>query len=176
LNSHAATRLFPRHPLVLNSTTLRELKVNTTTRQLLVHFRVRIESVINTTLLLLIEHHLQDLASILLGAQSLADNLNGENEVGEDRVVDGSECSGTGALLSEGGARAVGALGAGQNAARGEDQDVAVGELLLELTGESVLVNDNSIIPNGLIWRVERGKPTSAAHGGSPAGKERGQR
>jgi hypothetical protein len=151
LNSHAATRLFPRHPLVLNSTTLRELKVNTTTRQLLVHFRVRIESVINTTLLLLIEHHLQDLASILLGAQSLADNLNGENEVGEDRVV-------------------------GQNAARGEDQDVAVGELLLELTGESVLVNDNSIIPNGLIWRVERGKPTSAAHGGSPAGKERGQR
>ena len=92
---------------------------------------------INTTLLLLIEHHLQDLASILLGAQPLADNLNGKNEVGEDRVVDGSECSGTGTLLSERGARAVGALGAGKDAARGEDQDVAVGELLLELTGEA---------------------------------------
>jgi hypothetical protein len=53
--------------------------------------------------------------------------------------VHGSECSGTGAFLRERGARAVGALGAGQDAARGEDQDVAVGELLLELTGESAL-------------------------------------
>ena len=131
--------------LVLNRATLRELKVNTTTRQLLVHLRVRIESVINTTLLLLIEHHLQDLVSILLGAQPLADNLNGKNEVGEDRVVDGSECSGTGTLLSERGARAVGALGAGQNAARGEDQDVAVGELLLELTGETGTLTLDSV-------------------------------
>jgi hypothetical protein len=125
--------------LVLNSSTLRELKVNTTTRQLLVHLRVSIESVIHTTLLLLIEHNLQDLAPILLGAQSLADDLDGVDEVGEDGVVDGSECSGTGAFLRERGARAVGALGAGQDAARGEDQDVAVGELLLELTGESAL-------------------------------------
>jgi hypothetical protein len=51
--------------------------------------------------------------------------------------VHGSECSGTGAFLRERGARAVGALGAGEDAARGEDQDVAIGELLLELTGES---------------------------------------
>jgi hypothetical protein len=137
---------------------LRELKVNTTTRQLLVYLRVRIESVINTTLLLFIEHHLQDLASILLGAQSLADNLNGENEVGKDGVVDSSECSGTGALLGERGARAVGALGAGKDAARGEDQDVAVGELLLELTGESALVSNNSSSQVQLIWRVGKGK------------------
>ena len=164
MNSHAATRLFPRHPLVLNSTTLRELKVNTTTRQLLVHLRVRIESVINTTLLLLIEHHLQDLASILLGAQPLADNLNGKNEVGEDRVVDGSECSGTGTLLSERGARAVGALGAGQNAARGEDQDVAVGELLLELTGESDFVSNNSIIPNTIDLESGKGENLPLLH------------
>ena len=119
---------------------------------------------INTTLLLLIEHHLQDLASILLSAQSLADNLNRENEVGEDRVVDGSECSGTGALLSERGARAVGALGAGQNAARGEDQDVAVGELLLELTGESVLVSNNSIIPNTIDFESGKGENLPLLH------------
>jgi len=132
------SKTFPPH-LVLNSSTLRELKVNTTTRQLLVHLGVSIESVVHTTLLLLIEHNLQDLASILLGAQSLADNLDGVDEVGEDGIVDGGQGSGAGALLRERGARAVGALGAGENAARGEDQDVAVGELLLELTGESLL-------------------------------------
>jgi hypothetical protein len=76
-------------PLVLNSSTLRELKVNTTTRQLLVHLGISIKSVIHTTLLLLIEHNLQDLASILLGPQSLADDLDGVDEVGEDGVVDG---------------------------------------------------------------------------------------
>ena len=125
--------------LVLNRATLRELKVNTTARQLLVHLGVGIKSVIHTTLLLLVEHNLQDLASILLGPQSLADDLNGEDEVGEDRVVDSGQCSGAGTLLGERGARAVGALGAGKDAARGEDQDVAVGELLLELTGESAI-------------------------------------
>jgi len=169
--------------LVLHSSTLRELKVNTTTRQLLVHLRVSIESVIHTTLLLLIEHNLQDLASILLGAQPLADDLDGVDEVGEDGVVHGSECSGTGAFLRERGARAVGALGAGEDAARGEDQDVAVGELLLELTGESALwsVSNLHIPICNLSWEGERegegeGGHTSAARGGNPARKERGQR
>ena len=120
---------------------MRKLKVNTTASQLLVHLGVSIESVVNTTLLLLIENNLQDLAAIFLGAETLADDLDGEDEVSENGVVDGGECSGTGALLRERCARAVGALGAGKNAARGEDQDVAVGELLLELTGESAVVS-----------------------------------
>ena len=120
---------------------MRELKVNTTASQLLVHLGVSIESVINTTFLLLIENDLQDLAAIFLGAETFADDLNGEDEIGEDCVVDGGECSGTRALLRERCARAVGALGAGENAARSEDQDVAVGELLLELTGESAVVS-----------------------------------
>jgi len=51
--------------------------------------------------------------------------------------VNGSESARTGALLLLGVARAGGALGAGENAARGEDQDMAVGELLLELAGEA---------------------------------------
>jgi hypothetical protein len=118
---------------------LRELKVNTTTRQLLVHLRVSIESVIHTTLLLLIEHNLQDLASILLGAQPLADDLDGVDEVGEDGVVDGSECARAWALLLLRCAAAVGALGTGEDAAGGDDEDVAVRELLLELTGETVI-------------------------------------
>lgn len=160
------------HPLVFNSSALRELKVNTTAGQLLVHLRVSIESVIHTTLLLLIEHNLQDFASILLGAQSLADDLNRIDQVGKDGVVDGSESSGTGALLSEGGARAGGALGTGENAARGKNQDMAVGELLLELTGESVVIS----IPCLLKLEGARGSITSAARGGNPARKERGQR
>jgi hypothetical protein len=53
--------------------------------------------------------------------------------------VDGSECAGTWALLGLGSAGAVGALWAWENAAGCEDQDVAVGELLLELTGEAIV-------------------------------------
>lgn len=51
--------------------------------------------------------------------------------------MDSSESTAAGTLLGLGVARAGGALGAGQDAAGGQDQDVAVGELLLELTGEA---------------------------------------
>jgi hypothetical protein len=51
--------------------------------------------------------------------------------------VDSGESPGLGTLLGLVGARAVGALGAGENAAGSNDQDVAVRELLLELTGET---------------------------------------
>jgi len=118
---------------------LRELKAYTSSSQLLVDLRVSIESVINTSLLLLIENNLQDLAAVLLGSETLADNLNGVNEIGEDGVVYSGECSRTRTLLSERSAGTVASLGAGENTARGEDQDVAVGELLLELTGETLL-------------------------------------
>lgn len=48
------------------------------------------------------------------------------------------------ALLGLGGAGAVGTLGAGKDATRSNDQDVAVRELLLELTGEAVRVRGRS--------------------------------
>jgi hypothetical protein len=51
--------------------------------------------------------------------------------------VDSSESSRTGSLLLLGVAGAGRSLGAGEDAARGEDQDMAVGELLLELTGQA---------------------------------------
>ena len=54
--------------------------------------------------------------------------------------MDSGECSGTRTLLGLGSTRAVGALWAGKNAASGEDEDVAVREFLLELTGETVVV------------------------------------
>ena len=52
--------------------------------------------------------------------------------------MDGGECSGTGSLLCLAGSGAVGSLGAGKDTAGGEDEYVTVGELLLELTGETV--------------------------------------
>jgi len=95
--------------------------------------------VINTALLLLIQDNLQQLAAIFLGAETLADNLNRVNQIGEDGVMDGGQCSGTRTLLGLRGSGAVGALGAGKDAAGGEDENVSVGELLLELTGEALL-------------------------------------
>jgi hypothetical protein len=59
--------------------------------------------------------------------------------------VDSGESPGLGTLLGLVGARAVGALGAGENAAGSNDQDVAVRELLLELTGETLL----GLVPSG---------------------------
>ena len=51
--------------------------------------------------------------------------------------MNSSQSSRTGTLLLLGVAGAGGTLGAGQDTARGQDQDVAVGELLLELTREA---------------------------------------
>jgi hypothetical protein len=94
--------------------------------------------VINTSLLLLIENNLQDLGAIFLCTEALADDLDGVHEVGQDGIVHSGEGSRTGTLLGLRSAGAVAALWAGENAARGEDQDMAVGELLLELTGETI--------------------------------------
>ena len=51
----------------------------------------------------------------------------------------GGECAGSRALLGLRCAAAVAALRTRQDAARGDDQDVAVGELLLELAGEAAI-------------------------------------
>lgn len=125
--------------LVVGGTSLGELEDDATASEAAVDLGVGVEAVVNTTTLLLVEDDLEGLGVVLLGAEALADNLDGVDEVGKDGVVDGSQSARTGALLLLGVARAVGALGAGENAARGQDEDVAVGELLLELTGEALL-------------------------------------
>ena len=51
--------------------------------------------------------------------------------------MDGGECARAWTLLRLAGAAAVAALWAGQDAAGGDDEDVAVGELLLELASEA---------------------------------------
>lgn len=123
--------------LVVGGTALRELEVDVAASQTSVDLRVGVEAVVNTTALLLVEDDLEKLGAVLLGADALADNLNGVGEILEDGVVDSSESSRTGSLLLLGVAGAGRSLGAGEDAARGEDQDMAVGELLLELTGQA---------------------------------------
>ncbi len=76
--------------------------------------------------------------------------------------------------MGERGAGAVAALGAGENTAGGEDQDVTVGELLLELTGETVVVMSVEFFPRTR-WSKKEGR-TVAALGGNLEGMGRGQR
>lgn len=127
-----------RARLELGAGGLGELEGDTAAGQLAVDLGVGVQAVVDTATLLLVEDDLEVLGAVLLGAEALADDLDGEDEVGEDGVVDGGQGAGAGALLLLGVARAGRSLGAGQDAARGEDQDVAVGELLLQLTGQAV--------------------------------------
>lgn len=124
--------------LVVGSRALGELEVDGLASEALVDLRVGVQPVVDTTTLLLVENNLQQLGAILLGAETLANDLDGVDEVGEDVVVDSGKSPGSRALLGLGVARAVGTLGAGENAAGSNDQHVAVGELLLELTGEAI--------------------------------------
>lgn len=123
--------------LVVGLLALRELEVDALAGEALVDLAVGVEPVVDAATLLLIENDLEDLAAVLAGTETLANNLDGEDEVGQDGVVDSSESPGLGTLLGLRSAGAVGTLGAGENAAGSNDQDVAVGELLLELTGEA---------------------------------------
>jgi hypothetical protein len=122
---------------VVGGRALGELEVDGLAGEALVDLGVGVEPVVDATTLLLVEHNLEELGAILLGAQTLANNLDGVDEVGEDVVVDGGQSPRAGTLLGLGGARAVGALGTGQDAAGSDQENVAVGELLLELTGEA---------------------------------------
>lgn len=128
-----------RLTLVFGSASLGELEGDGAARQSSVDLGVGVQSVVDATALLLVQDDLQQLAVILLGPQTLADNLDRVDKVAEDSVVDGSQSPRAGPLLLLGVARAGGALGARQDAARGKDQDVAVGKFLLELTGEAVV-------------------------------------
>lgn len=126
---------------------LRELKVDTLSGQTLVDLGVCVETVVDAATLLLVEQDLENLGAVLLGAHALADNLHGVDKIGEDGIVDSGQRARTWALLGLRGAAAVGALGAWENTARGDDDDVTVGELLLEFTGEA-----ESNVRNGESW------------------------
>ena len=90
---------------------------------------------IHTSPLLLIQYYFQDLAPILLRACPFPDNLNRVYQVREDGFVDSGERAAARALLRLRGTAAVRAFGAGEDAAGGEEDDLAVGEFLFEFAG-----------------------------------------
>lgn len=124
--------------LVVGDSGLGELKSDTAAGELAVDLGVGVEAVVDTAALLLVEDDLEDLVAVLPVAEALADDLDGVDEVGEDGVVNGGQGAAVGALLLLGVAGAAGALRAGEDAAGGQEDDVPLGELLLELTGEAV--------------------------------------
>jgi len=137
LHQHTHISLSPS--LVFTLSADWELKRHTPSSQLPVHITVCVESVVNTTPLLLVQDDLHQLAAVLAGTDTLSDDLDWVDDIGEDGVVDGGECSRSWALLGLGCAGTVGTFWAGEDAALGKDDDVAVGELLFEFTGQSLL-------------------------------------
>lgn len=128
--------LAPQH-LVLALGADGELEANAAAGQFSVDLAVGVESVVNTTALLLVKDDLQHLAAVLLGADTLANNLDWVDNIGKDGVVDSSQSSGSWSLLSLGGSGSVGSLGAGKDTALSQEENVSVRELLLEFTGQS---------------------------------------
>lgn len=136
-DSHVQSPLCSR--LVLSTTAHWELEVAGSASQLAVDLRVSIESVVDTTSLLLVQHNLQNLAAVLLGSHSLADNLNWVDDVSQNGIVDSSQSSGSRSLLCLAGSGSVGSLWPWQDTSRGEEDDVSVAELLLKFSGKSLL-------------------------------------
>lgn len=125
--------------LVFSGTALGEFENNAATSQSSVDLAVSIQTVVNTTTLLLVKNDLDGLAAVLLGADTLSDNLNRVDDIGQDGVVHSSQSTRTGTLLSESVSGADGTLGARKDTARSDDDNVAVRELLLELTSQSAV-------------------------------------
>ena len=129
----------PLYPnLILCRPPHRKLKPNPPPRQLPINLTISIKSIIHSPPLLLIQHDLHNLTPILPCPSPLAHNLNGENQIPQDGVVDGRQCAAAWAFLRLRGPRSVGAFWAREDAATGEDEDVAVGEFLFKFAGEAV--------------------------------------
>jgi len=86
--------------------------------------------------------------------------------------MDSGEGTRTWTLLSLRSAAAVGALWAWEDAARGNDEDVAIGELLLELTGQTE--KDGSVLV--LLMKPQDPILTAAGRGAIPGAMELGRK
>jgi hypothetical protein len=79
--------------------------------------------------------HLDDASLVSLDTGALAGNLGGENQVLQELLMDRSKSARARALLLD--TRVAGGLG--HDAALTNEDNVAVGELLLELASESAM-------------------------------------
>jgi hypothetical protein len=119
--------------LVALSGDLGELENDGLSGELLVNSAEGVDLVVNTSTLLGVEEDLDDLVAVLLGADALANDQGGEDKVLQDGIVDSGQSARTGTLLLDTGTT----TGRRKNAALRDEHNVAVGELLLELTSEA---------------------------------------
>ena len=96
--SHVQRHFLVKH-LVISTTANWELEVAGSASQLSVDLRVGVKSVIHTASLLFIKHDLQYLAIVLLGAYSLANDLDWVHNIGQNSIVDSSQSPGSWSLL-----------------------------------------------------------------------------
>ena len=68
-----------------------KLKVDPFPRQSPIDLGVSIEPKVHTPALLLVQHYLRDLGAVLAGANTLADDLDRVDDIGEDGVVHGGQ-------------------------------------------------------------------------------------
>lgn len=112
----------------------REHEADVTASELLVNRREAVQLVLERGGVLRVEEALDQAAAVRGDTGALASDLRGVNEVLEDRLVHGGE----GARVRTGLLVTVLAAGLAEDAALADEDNVAVRELLLELTGETV--------------------------------------
>lgn len=113
----------------------RKLKANTFPRQPPIDFGISIQPEVNTSTLLLIQHNLDNLAPVLLGPGTLANDFDGVDDIRQDGIVHGRQSTGVGTFLRLRRTTAVATFRARKDPTGGKEEDVALGELLFEFAG-----------------------------------------
>lgn len=113
----------------------RKLKANTLPRQPPVDLGISIQPEINTSALLLIQHNLDNLAPVLLGTGTLANDFHRVDDIRQDGIVYGRQRAGVGTFLRLRRTTAVAAFRARKDPTGGKEEDMALGELLFEFAG-----------------------------------------
>ena len=111
---------------ILCRSTKRELEIDPLPRQTPIDLGISIETIIDASPLLLVQDDFQDLTAVLAGLDAFPDDLDGVDDVGQDGVVHGRQRARVRPFLRLRGARPVAAFRAGQDAARGQEEDVSV--------------------------------------------------
>lgn len=126
-------------PLVLRATD-GKLEHDPLTGEFPINFGVGVEAEIDAAALLLVQDDLEHLAAVLAGAGALANDFDRVDDVIEDGVVDGGQGARVGPFLRLRRSRSIAAFGPREDAARGEEEDVAVREFLLEFARQAVFL------------------------------------
>lgn len=112
-----------------------DVELNGLSGELVVNRLQRIKLVVSGANIFGSKQHLVDLVSTHLESDALSNNLGGVDKVLQHSVVDSSQSTGLGSLLLKHGVLA----GLGDDLSVGKENNMAVAELLLELTGDSLL-------------------------------------